>query len=205
MIEIIDAVFELSAPDITKVPHSEQCDEVAFLARSNTGKSSLLNTLTKRKSLAKVSATPGKTQLINYYGVTFLDRENAQKRQARFVDLPGFGYAKVSKSIKSDWNKNLTAFIEQRKQIRLFVHLIDARHPDLEIDHSVRDFLAAIQTPAQETIVVFTKIDKLTQKELSLLRKAHPQALLISNLSKRGIETLTQHVYHTLFPKENHE
>ncbi len=199
MIEIIDALFELSAPDISKVPLSESSDEVAFLARSNTGKSSLLNTLTRRKSLAKVSATPGKTQLINYYGITFLDRDIGVKRHASFVDLPGFGYAKVSKSIKADWNRNLTNFIEQRKQIKLFIHLIDARHPELEIDTSVCDFLSEIMSPNQNVLKVFTKIDKLNQKELALLRKAYPEALLISNLSKRGIESLTEHIYHILF------
>lgn len=198
MIEIIDSNFLTSAPTIRLAPENEFQNEVAFMARSNTGKSSLLNTLTNRKSLAKVSATPGKTRLINYFDVLFIDRDTQKRVQAKLVDLPGFGYAKVAKSLKTDWESNLTDFITDRKQIRVFVHLIDSRHPDLEIDTSVHEYLNQICTPAQTVLTVFTKIDKLNQKELSELKKRFPGALMVSNTKKRGVGAIVETLYNLL-------
>ncbi|MBD3809289.1 MAG: YihA family ribosome biogenesis GTP-binding protein [Sulfuricurvum sp.] len=198
MIEIIDSVFLTSAPDIRLAPENEYQNEVAFMARSNTGKSSLLNSLTQRKSLAKVSATPGKTRLINYFDVVFADRQSNERLLAKFIDLPGFGYAKVAKSLKNDWEGNLTNFISQRKQIRIFVHLIDCRHPDLEIDRSVARYLEEIRTPDQSIVTIFTKIDKLNQKELSELKRRFPSALMVSNSKRRGVEKIVEHVYRIL-------
>ncbi len=205
MIEIIDASFETSAPNVKLSPDNEYQNEVAFMARSNVGKSSLLNALTNRKSLAKVSSTPGKTRLINYFKVTFIDRENSLKNEAKFVDLPGFGYAKVSKSIKADWEKNLTDFISSRKQIKLFIHLIDCRHPHLDIDNSVLEFLQQNVTPDQVILQIFTKIDKLNQKEQGALRRDYPNAIMISNTKKRGLSKLTSIIYDTLFKREHVE
>lgn len=198
MIEIIDSAFVTSAPNIRLTPENEYQNEVAFMARSNTGKSSLLNTLTKRKSLAKVSATPGKTRLINYFDVLFADRETNERLSAKFVDLPGFGYAKVAKSLKTDWESNLTGFIAERKQIRIFVHLIDCRHPDLEIDRSVDAYLHEICTPDQDIVTIFTKIDKLNQKELSELKKRFPGAIMVSNTKRRGVDAIVEHLYRLL-------
>ncbi len=198
MIEIIEAGFMISVPNVKAAPLNELQDEVVFMARSNVGKSSLLNTITKRKNLAKVSSTPGKTRLINYFDVTFLNRDNGERIKAKLVDLPGFGYAKVSKSIKSDWEKNLTQFISKRKQIKLFVHLIDARHPDLEIDRSVAEYLEQIADESQYILPVFTKIDKLNQKEIGALKKHFPDSLMISNLKKRGIDKLISVIYSIL-------
>ncbi|MGA9045943.1 ribosome biogenesis GTP-binding protein YihA/YsxC [Sulfuricurvum sp.] len=198
MIEIIDSSFVTSAPNIRVTPENEYQNEVAFMARSNTGKSSLLNTLTKRKSLAKVSATPGKTRLINYFDVIFADRETNERLNAKFVDLPGFGYAKVAKSLKTDWESNLTNFISERKQIRIFVHLIDCRHPDLEIDRSVDAYLNEICTPDQFIVTIFTKIDKLNQKELSELKKRFPGAIMVSNSKRRGVDAIVEHLYRLL-------
>ncbi len=198
MIEIIDSSFVTSAPNIRLTPENEYQNEVAFMARSNTGKSSLLNTLTKRKSLAKVSATPGKTRLINYFDVVFADRESNERLNAKFVDLPGFGYAKVAKSLKTDWESNLTGFIAERKQIRIFVHLIDCRHPDLEIDRSVDAYLHEISSPDQVIVTIFTKIDKLNQKELSELKKRFPGAIMVSNTKRRGVDAIVEHLYRLL-------
>ncbi|HZF70701.1 ribosome biogenesis GTP-binding protein YihA/YsxC [Sulfuricurvum sp.] len=198
MIEIIDSLFLTSAPNIRLTPENEYQNEVAFMARSNTGKSSLLNTLTKRKSLAKVSATPGKTRLINYFDVVFADRETGERLSAKFVDLPGFGYAKVAKSLKTDWESNLTNFISERKQIRVFVHLIDCRHPDLEIDRSVDTYLNEISTPDQTIVTIFTKIDKLNQKELSELKKRFPGAIMVSNSKRKGVDAIVEHLYRLL-------
>lgn len=198
MIEIIESSFSTSAPNIKLAPENPAQNEVAFMARSNTGKSSLLNTLTNRKSLAKVSATPGKTRLINYFDVVFIDRETQEKLDAKFVDLPGFGYAKVAKSLKTDWESNLTGFITERAQIKIFVHLIDSRHPDLEIDQSVSEYLSQICQPNQYVLKIFTKIDKLNQKELSELKKRFPGALMVSNSKRKGVESIVAKVYELL-------
>ena len=130
-----------------------------------------------------------------YFNTTFIDRETSQKSSIILVDLPGFGYAKVSKSIKSQWEKKLTDFVARRKQIKLFIHLIDARHPDLDIDHSVDEYLQQICTPDQTILKVYTKIDKLNQKEQGALRKiTPPDAIMVSNTKKRGIDKLAQRI-----------
>lgn len=201
MIEVVNSSFVTSAPNAEAAPENEYLNEVVFMARSNVGKSSLLNALSNRKSLAKVSATPGKTRLINFFDVTFLDRDTDERLEAKFVDLPGFGYAKVSKSIKSDWERNLTNFVAERKQIKLYLHLIDSRHPHLEIDRSVDEYLEQICREDQKILHVFTKIDKLNQKEQNKLLREFPGAILISSSKKRGINKLLSIIYNTL--KEN--
>lgn len=198
MIEIVDAKFVTSAANINGAPQSEEQNEVVFMARSNVGKSSLLNALSNHKGLAKVSSTPGKTRLINYFDVIFMDREDSSKSLVKFVDLPGFGYAKVSKSIKHDWEKNLTDYISQRKQIKLFIHLIDCRHPHLEIDNSVSDFLLEHADETQQIMQIFTKIDKLNQKEQTALKKEFPQALMVSSSKKRGLQKIIAIIYDIL-------
>jgi GTP-binding protein len=203
MIEIVDAKFITSAPNIEAAPDSEEQNEVVFMARSNVGKSSLLNALTNHKGLAKVSSTPGKTRLINYFDVTFLNRDEDRKTIAKFVDLPGFGYAKVSKSIKHDWEKNLTDYIAQRKQIKLFIHLIDCRHPHLDIDTSVSEFLFDNVKENQYILQIFTKIDKLNQKEQNALRREFPNAMMVSSSKKRGTLKAIQVIYNILEEKDD--
>lgn len=198
MIDIVDAKFVTSAANINGAPQSEVQNEVVFMARSNVGKSSLLNALTNHKGLAKVSSTPGKTRLINYFDITFIDRESSEKSFAKFVDLPGFGYAKVSKSIKSDWEKNLTDYIALRAQIKIFIHLIDSRHPHLEIDKSVSDFLAEFSNESQHVLQIFTKIDKLNQKEQSALKREFPDALMVSSSKKKGMDKIVEIIYDIL-------
>jgi GTP-binding protein len=201
MVDIVDAKFVTSAPNIAGAPDSTEQDEVVFMARSNVGKSSLLNALTNHKGLAKVSSTPGKTRLINYFDVTFLNRELSHKKEAKFVDLPGFGYAKVSKSIKYDWEKNLTDYIAQREQIKLFIHLIDCRHPHLDIDTSVSEFLLENTKEGQYILQIFTKIDKLNQKEQNALRREFPDAIMVSSSKKRGLSKVVQVIYDILEDK----
>lgn len=198
MIEIVDAKFITSAPNIQSAPPADEQNEVVFMARSNVGKSSLLNAFTNHKGLAKVSSTPGKTRLINYFDVTFINREDATKSFAKFVDLPGFGYAKVAKSIKYDWEKNLTDYIANREQIKIFIHLIDCRHPFLEIDKSVSDFLVEVSNEGQHIVQIFTKIDKLNQKEQSALKKEFPDAIMVSSSKKRGLEKVVTLIYNIL-------
>jgi len=203
MVEIVDSKFVTSAPNLAGAPDSIEQNEVVFMARSNVGKSSLLNALTNHKGLAKVSSTPGKTRLINYFDVTFMDRDVDLKMVAKFVDLPGFGYAKVSKSIKYDWEKNLTDYISQREQIKLFIHLIDCRHPHLDIDTSVSEFLLENIKENQVILQIFTKIDKLNQKEQNALRREFPNAIMVSSSKKRGIGKTIQLIYKILKDIDN--
>jgi GTP-binding protein len=129
--------------------------EIAFSGRSNVGKSSLLNTLVRRKSLARVSATPGKTREINFFRVN---------DAFHLVDLPGYGYARVSKAARTAWRPLIEGYLRTSGQLRGVVQLIDARHPPSSDDLRMMDFLASLGAP---TIVVATKIDKLSRSDRS--------------------------------------
>ena len=197
--KITQATFLQSAQGITDSPTPDRA-EVAFLGRSNVGKSSLLNTLTNIKGLAKSSSTPGKTQLINYFEIKFkTDNLELPYLYARFVDLPGFGYAKVAKSLKAEWNRNLTAYLEQRPNLQIFVHLIDSRHPLLDIDKNVDEFLRTIKRGDQIIIQAFTKIDKLKMNDLAKLKREYPEGIFISNLKKKGMIDLQNKITGYLF------
>ncbi len=196
---IVEASFMKSAQSIDDSPSPDMA-EVAFLGRSNVGKSSLLNTLTNRKGLAKSSSTPGKTQLINYFAIKFkTENEEIPHLYARFVDLPGFGYARVSKTLKAAWNKNLTGYLEERPNLQVFVHLIDSRHPNLEIDKNVDEFLKTHKRGDQIIINAFTKTDKLKQNDLQKLKRAYPDGIFVSNLKKRGMLDLQKAITDHLF------
>jgi len=193
---IVEASFIKSAQSIAdSLP--EDMSEVVFLGRSNVGKSSTLNSLTQRKNLAKSSATPGKTQLINFFETRYL--YNEESYPVRFVDLPGFGYAKVSKSLKEVWQKNLVEFIEHRVSIRLFIHLRDARHPHAKIDDDVKTYISEFIRPDQRYLTVFTKIDKLNQKERAKLKREFPGSITVSNLKKNGHERVHYEILRTIF------
>lgn len=196
---VVEANFIKSAQSIAdSLP--EDMSEVVFLGRSNVGKSSTLNGLTQRKNLAKSSATPGKTQLINFFETRYL--YNEQSYPVRFVDLPGFGYAKVSKSLKEVWQKNLVEFIKHRVSIRLFIHLRDARHPHAKIDDDVENYIAEFIRPDQKYLTVFTKIDKLNQKERNKLKREFPGSITLSNLKKNGHDRVHEIIIQTIFGVE---
>jgi len=197
MLRPVEAKFVTSAPTIRQAPPAS-VSEVAFLGRSNVGKSSLLNALADRKGLAKSSATPGKTKLINFFDVTYKAGEDL-RLPMRFVDLPGYGYAKTSKSLKNEWQKSLAEFLQKRDSIRVFVLLRDARHPDLEIDEQTKAWLESLKKGDQLVLEVFTKADKLKQKDVAALKKRHPDALLVSSTSKRGIEELKKRIVEHIF------
>ncbi len=196
MIRVVESQFLTSAQGV-KDSMPDDMSEVVFLGRSNVGKSSIINALVDKKGLAKSSSTPGKTRLINFFSVKFM--KDKEVYLARFVDLPGFGYAKVSKSMKNEWQKNLTDFLTRRSSIRLFVHLIDARHRALEIDRSVDDYLNSLLGGDQKILHIFTKADKLNQKEKSALRKDFPDALLVSSSKKSGIDKALKTIFDSLF------
>ncbi|MBN2767781.1 MAG: YihA family ribosome biogenesis GTP-binding protein [Campylobacterales bacterium] len=176
---------------------NEDKSEIVFLGRSNVGKSSTINAFTNKKGLAKSSSTPGKTRLINFFDIDYSDKENTYS--LRLVDLPGFGYAKVSKSLKEEWQKNLVDFIKERVSIRLFVHLKDARHPHMEIDKEVEEFIVSIIKPDQKYITLFTKIDKLNQKERYALQRDFPSTITFTNLKPHTLEPLHKEVLKTIF------
>ena len=193
---VVEAYFIKSAQSIAdSLP--EDMSEVVFLGRSNVGKSSTLNSLTQRKNLAKSSATPGKTQLINFFETRYLYNEASYP--VRFVDLPGFGYAKVSKTLKEVWQKNLVEFIQHRVSIRLFIHLRDARHPHAKIDDDVQTYISEFIRPDQRYLTVFTKIDKLNQKERNKLKREFPGSITISNLKKNGHDRVHVEILDSIF------
>lgn len=196
MIRLTNAFFVKSASKLDETT-PESISEVAFVGRSNVGKSSIINALTNKKGLAKSSSTPGKTRLINFFHVTFVKDEATY--EAQLVDLPGFGYAKVSKSTKLEWQKNLTDYIKKRVSIRLFIHLIDGRHPLLESDAEVYTYLESILRPDQAILRIFTKADKLSQSEISVIKKHYPDAIMVSNTSKKGMDKAKSAIFEHLF------
>ncbi len=199
MLKIVDAKFITSAPSINEAIEAN-LSEIAIMGRSNVGKSSFINSLTNRKNLAKSSQTPGKTKLINFFNITYLCED--EKFLARVIDLPGFGYAKVSKNEKYLWQKNMGEFLQNRASIRVFVHLLDSRHLNMQIDIDVREYLKNIKKDDQMILEIFTKADKLNQKAKSKLKKEFPDALMVSNLNKSGIQKANEKIFQLLFNKE---
>lgn len=151
--KIKSAEFVISNSDVEKCPDSS-LPEYAFIGRSNVGKSSLINMLTGRKSLAKTSGRPGKTQLINHFLIN---------KEWHLVDLPGYGYARVSKSIKKTFQKFITQYFEHRRQMLCAFVLIDSRHEPQAIDLEFMEWLGEHQIPF---CIIFTKADKLKPKAL---------------------------------------
>jgi GTP-binding protein len=129
--------------------------EIAFLGRSNVGKSSLINSLLQRKGLARTSNTPGRTQSINFFLIN---------EQFYFVDLPGYGYAKVSKTMRGDWGKMAEEYLAERRELVLSVQLIDSRHNPTELDKQLHEWLAY---HGKNHIIVATKTDKLSSNKLN--------------------------------------
>ena len=194
--KILKAQFIKSAASLSDSLPPDKA-EVAFLGRSNVGKSSLINALVSQKSLAKSSQTPGKTRLINFFSVSVAVGDEVG--EFRLVDLPGFGYAKVSKDERALWERNLTGFLLRRESIKLFLLLRDARHPDMEIDEEVKEFLSAISRGDFKIQEVYTKIDKLKKNELALLKQKRKDALFVSSESKDGMEALRAAVMGAIF------
>src|SRR5215207_3302363 len=128
--------------------------EIAFLGRSNVGKSSLINSLLSVRGLARTSSTPGRTQSLNFFVIN---------DQFKFVDFPGFGYARVPKEIKSSWGEMATGYLAKRRQLVLSIHIVDSRHEPTKQDLQLHEWLKESSKPR---LIVATKSDKLSNNEL---------------------------------------
>lgn len=187
---LLRAVFHKSAEKLSQLPVESRV-EVAFAGRSNAGKSSALNALTGRRKLAHVSKTPGRTRLINFFEID---------PGAYLVDLPGYGYAQVSADMKRQWSRLLTGYLNERRQIRGLVVVMDVRHPMTPLDRQLLDWFSATGRPVH---VLLTKADKLSRSQIAVqlrkaqavLRKDYPgcTAQIFSSSTKQGLEE-AQHI-----------
>ncbi len=163
--EVKFAEYLISNVDYEKCPAADK-PEFAFIGRSNVGKSSLINMLCNKRELAKVSSTPGKTQLINHFLIN---------KSMYWVDLPGYGFAKVSQSQRTSWTKMIWNYVENRKNLLTLFVLIDSRHSPQKAD---LDFINKLGEKGIPLTLLFTKADKETQKQVSQNVQAFRKALL---------------------------
>ena len=185
---IKSADFVVSNQEVSKCPKTD-LPEYAFIGRSNVGKSSLINMLTNRKKLAKTSSTPGKTQLINHYLIN---------EEWYLVDLPGYGFAKISKSAREKWGELIHKYLMKRKNLRCTFILIDVRIEPQKIDLEFMEWLGINQLPF---VIVFTKSDKLNKTALinnierykSTLQQKWtelPQFIVSSSITSQGRDAI---------------
>ncbi len=190
--KIKQANFSKSSQSINECPRPDR-HEYAFIGRSNVGKSSLINALTNRKSLAKTSGIPGKTQLINHFEID---------NNWYLVDLPGYGWAKVSKSEKNKWGKFIETYLLNRENLICIFLLIDIRHEPQKIDLEFIEWLGNNQKPF---CIVFTKADKLSknkitqsvsfyQKELTKSWEELPKIFITSSVNLSGKEDILSYI-----------
>jgi GTP-binding protein len=151
--KVTSAEFLKSAFRQTEWP-SDDKPEIAFLGRSNVGKSSLINSLLGVRGLARTSSTPGRTQSLNFFTIN---------ERFRFVDLPGFGYARVPLKIKASWGEMVTTYLANRRQLVLSIHIVDSRHEPTKQDLQLHEWLVSGGKPR---LLVATKSDKLSNNEL---------------------------------------
>ncbi len=185
------ARFLISAPTLAQCP-ADSGAEVAFAGRSNAGKSSAINSLTRQKALARTSKTPGRTQLINHFSI-------GNDAERRLVDLPGYGYAKVPEKVKLEWQRHLSDYLQRRASLRGLVLVMDVRHPLTEFDQTMLGWADAQEMPVH---ILLTKADKLKrgaaasalQQVRSRLREWEDlvSIQLFSALKGQGIDTLEQ-------------
>lgn len=194
--EIISAEYIISSPGYKECPPPDK-PEYAFIGRSNVGKSSLINMLTNKKGLAKTSATPGKTQLINHFNIISSD-----KRKWYLVDLPGYGYATVAKTARNNWGNMIESYIRKRENLVCLFVLIDSRHDPQKIDFEFINWLGEWKIPFA---IVFTKTDKNKPgatvrnvgeflKILSTNWEEMPPHFLSSAVKKEGRKELLDHI-----------
>lgn len=163
--EVTHTEYLISSPDVGKCPRPT-LPEIAFIGRSNVGKSSLINMLSNKKELAKVSSSPGKTQMINHFLIN---------KNMFWVDLPGYGFAKVAQTKRHAWTKMVWEYFEKRDNLQTLFVLIDSRHTPQQLDI---DFVNKLGQKAVPFTLVFTKADKESQKVVSDHVSRFKQALL---------------------------
>ncbi|MGQ0506107.1 MAG: ribosome biogenesis GTP-binding protein YihA/YsxC [Myxococcaceae bacterium] len=157
MIQVLDARFVATAVDPAGYPKGE-LPEVAFVGRSNVGKSSMINTLAARRKLVRVSNTPGRTKTLNFFEVDL--SQDKVKRTLRLADLPGYGFAKASKTERAQWKTMIDAYLSERKLLKAVVSIVDGEIGPSEEDRQMIDYL---QEKDRRILVVATKIDRLTK------------------------------------------
>ena len=186
MLQIKQSEFITSAVRKDQFP-TDNRDEIAFVGRSNVGKSSLINMLTNRKKLARISSTPGKTRLINFFLIN---------NEIYFVDLPGYGFAKVSKEEVKKWGSMIEGYLKERKQLKKILLLIDSRRVPGEEDIMMLNWIMHYRVPF---LIVATKVDKIKKSELFKIDARIKKALdinedikiaHISTLKRSGIDEL---------------
>jgi len=166
--EIKKAEYFKSVFDLKELPQ-DNFAQIAFAGRSNVGKSSLINTLTNQKKLALVSKTPGKTKALNFFKIN---------NRFYFVDLPGYGYAKVSKVTKSSWGELIENYLKSSPNLKGLIQILDSRHPPSEDDLEMLEFLEFINL---KFLVVLTKSDKLSSSELHIKAQKFEEVLNNNN------------------------
>lgn len=182
-----EATYLISAAELSQLPPDKGC-EVAFIGRSNAGKSSALNVITGIKGLARTSKTPGRTQMINFFS---LDNDC----KCRLVDLPGYGYAKVPLMVKERWELLIDEYLRKRKSLKGLVVIMDIRHPLKEMDRAVIDWAMKCKIPIH---ILLTKTDKLsasaakkTLKEVQEALKRYGKRIsmqLFSSMDRTGLD-----------------
>jgi GTP-binding protein len=172
--DIINAKYLISSPNIGLCP-KDSLPEVAFIGRSNVGKSSLINMLCKHQGLAKVSSSPGKTSMINHFTAQL--QTTAKKLPFFMVDLPGYGFAKVSQNQRKKWGAMIKEYLTQRSQLKCLCVLIDSRVKPQKLDI---DFINDTVTWKVPIILIYTKIDKINQREAQENARLMKQILLKS-------------------------
>lgn len=199
--DIIKAAYATTAVRRDQYPEGS-VPEVAFLGRSNVGKSSLINSLCNHRGLARVSGAPGKTQTINYFSAALRRRDEAEgERRLPFylVDLPGYGFAKTGGKNRDMWSAFIGEYVTQSPNLCVLCLLVDLRHPGLAIDQQAYDWLSSAGVPLQ---IVGTKADKLKANEknrnLAQLNKLFPSdrpALAYSSLKRDGFGPLAKNLF----------
>ncbi len=172
-IQVVSAEFNKTATRPAEWPRGP-APELAFVGRSNVGKSSMLNALARRKGLARVSATPGRTRALQFFDVSYRPSPAARPRAVRFCDLPGYGYAKVSRAERDRWAAMIEDYLRERDVLRAVVLIVDARHSPSESDE---DAVAFLRATGRRVVVAATKMDKLPKTRRAVALQAVERAL----------------------------
>ncbi|WP_288221998.1 ribosome biogenesis GTP-binding protein YihA/YsxC [uncultured Clostridium sp.] len=199
MFKINNSDFVTSAVKKDQYP-TTGLSEIAFVGRSNVGKSSIINALTNRRKLAKVSQTPGKTRLINFFIIN--------NNEFYLVDLPGYGYAKVSKSEKASWGNTIETYLSGRNELKRVVLLVDSRHKPTADDIQMHEW---IKFYGYDEVIIATKSDKLSNNELRKSEKLIRETLKLtkeeklyffSSVNKKGKDELVDSLFSPLIDNE---